>query len=509
MSFDIHYNLLKRFRHVALSAAAGLILALAMPRPGWWWMAWVGLIPLLAALRGLSARRAALCGFVCGAFYYGIVLRWIMLFGLLPWALLIVVESLGFGLFAAICARVAPWRIGRFGYLAVPAGWTALQFVRTLGSFGFIWGSLAHSQANCLPVAQIASITGPWGIDFIICFASLAIWSAIRTRSIKPLIAASLAAAGVVLFGAWSLTSSAMPGKSFKVAVLQGNLKNDFNPIPDYIPAALDKYSTMTRDAAKSRPIVILWPETALPTDLSEPWLADSLAKLARSTGSFLLVGGYASPDPATPGCIYNSLLGIDSHGLFAGSYSKVKLVPYGEFVPLRQYMPFLKRYGIRAEDLCAADDHALINTPIGKIGTSICFESTFPQIACAETYKGAELLCVVSNDAWFKRTSAPEQHFMMARLRAIENRRYLLRAAGTGISAVIDPYGRIRQQAGLFKTGTLIGEVVPIRKLSIYTLSGDWLAYISCFIVVLGLIRSACGLQKPAREKHPQEISH
>ncbi|MGI6295850.1 MAG: apolipoprotein N-acyltransferase [Armatimonadota bacterium] len=502
MSLTDNYNVLGRFRHLILPATSGIILAMAMPEPGWSVLAWVGLVPLMVALRGVGAKRAALCGLISGLVYYAVILRWISLFGFLPWVLLSIQQALFFAAFAAIFVRVSPNRIGGLGYVAVPAAWTALQYMRTLGPYAFIWGNLAHSQANSLYVSQIAAITGPWGIDFLLCFVSLAISYADlrKRRALIPMAAAVILIVGVLTFGIVSMRAAEPAGPHRKVAVLQGNMKNDLHPIPNYIPKALQRYSELTRYAANSKPDVILWPETALPTDISDSIIASPLSDLAIETGSFLLVGGYDLPDPVHCNCIYNSLQAIAPDGEYLGVYRKVHLVPYGEFVPMRKQMPFLSRYGVRDTDLCAAHQHTLLDTPIGKVGTSICFESTFSHIAREEALGGAEILCVVSNDAWFQRTPAAQQHFMMARLRAIENRRYLMRAAGTGISAVIDPHGRVHKRLGLFVPGIIIDDVVASRSLTIYTLYGDWFAYLSLIVVAIGvLVKNA----SPSKSKH------
>lgn len=505
MVIATYYNALRGFRHVILPAACGLILAASMPRPGWWIAAWVGLVPLMIALRVANVRRAALQGLIAGIIYYAIILRWVALFGTLPWLLLTIYQSLYLAVFGVLYVRVAPQRIGKLGYLAVPAAWTALQFLRSLSPYAFIWGNLAHSQANCLPIAQISSITGAWGIDFLICFVSLAISAAIdnKPRSVKPLYAAAALVGGVLIFGMVSLRGFEPDYHGRKIAIVQGNMKNDFNPIPNFIPMAIEKYSRLTQIAAKSRPSVILWPESAIPTDISDGYIINTIADIAVASNTCLLVGGYEVPDPIDSSCIYNALLAFDASGELTGSYRKVHLVPYGEFVPLRNKLRFLERYGIRDEDLCPAKEHVLIDTPIGKIGASICFESTFSHISRNETYRGAEVLCVVSNDAWFQRTSAAEQHLMMARLRAIENRRFLLRAAGTGISAVIDPTGRIRHQIGLFEEGIITCEVTQSHDLSIYTLFGDWLPYASIVVALIGLVSAPVKLRRSARDKN------
>lgn len=508
MSFDSNYNVLRRFRHVILSMASGLVLGLALPTPGLWVLSWVGLVPLFVALRNASMPRAALCGLLAGVVYYAIILRWLILFGTLPWLVLVAYQAMYFALFAALYVRLSPQRIGWLGLAAVPAAWVALLFLRTLGPYGFIWGSFAHTQANLLPIVQIASITGPWGIDFIVCFVSLALGIAItdRTRSRTSLIVAASLVLGMLAFGVISLRVPASTADGRRVAILQGNMINDFRPIPHFLRRSYERYAAMTVQAAKSDPGIILWPETALPTNFISPGIADYLSNLAKVSHSFLLIGGYDLSDSA--GGSYNSLFVFDRSGKNAGCYHKVQLVPFGEFVPLRDRLPFLKDYGVRPEDVLASSSHALLDSPIGKIGVSICFESTFPQIARTETRDGAEVLCVVSNDAWLQRTPATQQHLMMARLRAVENRRFLLRAASTGISAVIDPHGRIRREVGLFRQGTIIDKVVPSRHLSPYTRLGDWLAYLCIAIAAACLLIPIPASKKSSSEKHRRGTS-
>jgi apolipoprotein N-acyltransferase len=174
------------------------------------------------------------------------------------------------------------------------------------------------------------------------------------------------------------------------------------------------------------------------------------------------------------------------------GVYHKVHLVPFGEFVPLRDHLPFLRNYGIREVDVLPGEYHNLISIEKARIGISICFESLFPQITRNETRGGATLLFVVTNDAWFERTQAARQHLMMAKLRAVENRRYLVRAAASGISAFIDPYGRTMSELGLFEQGTLKEEVRLRSELTPYATFGDWFAYLCAGLAVLQLVRMA-----------------
>lgn len=471
-----------------LSIASGLILALALPKQGMWAAAWVGLTPLFIALCGVRARWAAICGLVAGVVYYGIILYWVTLFGGLPWILLVIYQAAYFALFAELCSWLMPNRIGRWAFIAVPAVWVTMQYVRTLGPYGFIWGSFAHTQVENLPIAQIASITGTWGIDFIVCLMSLALAVAItsRGRQFAPFMVATLVTLGICIFGINCLHAPLIHGDR-PVAIIQGNMRNDFDPVPNYTDLAYKTYSRLSLEAAKSKPDLILWPETALPVDLTKPGWDNLLGPLARLAGADLLVGGYDPQNNAYGS--YNALHLYNAKGEKTKVYRKVQLVPFGEFVPLRNRLPWLANYGVRPDDVLRGRDHTLLDTQAGRVGVSICFESTFPQIARCETHAGAELLCIVTNDSWLKRTPAVREHMMMSKLRAIENRRFVLRAAETGISTVIDPFGRTQKKLGILQQGIILENVCPRRDLTLYTRWGDWFALLCATITVSCLL--------------------
>ncbi len=489
MSFQSNYSVVYRFRHLFLAALSGLVMSFALIQPGTWLAAWIGLVPLFIAIRYLKSVQAALCGLIAGLVYYGIILHWMTLFGYAPWALLALYQALYWAAFAGLAVRLSPQRIGWRGYVAIPAAWVVVEYLRTLGAYAFVWGSFAHTQATNLPFAQIAAVTGPWGIAFALVLLNMTLADAVASNAktrLGPLFAAGVLVLCVLGYGL-NATRSAPNGEGHeqRIAILQANMKNDFNPVPDYPRISFERLSGMTRDAAAGGARLVIWPETAIPCDITSPGWADVIGRVARDASVEILAGGYdPSEDPAKQGS-YNAVFLFSGDGDKAAAYRKAQLVPFGEFVPLREKLPFLKNYGIRPRDVLAGSEHSLVRTGIGKVGISICFESLFPQIARGETLDGAQILCVVTNDAWFQRTQAARQHLMMAQLRAIENRRYVARAAGTGISALIDPYGRIEHQVGLFRMGTIVADVRPRQELTFYTRHGDWLAFFCVAILI------------------------
>ncbi len=460
-----------------------------MPKPGIWAAAWFGLVPLLLALRGSRPRNAALYGLITGCVYYGIILHWLTVFGYLPWALVVLKEAFWLALFAVVASRLMPGMIGWWGYLGIPAAWTALQWARVLGPLGFTWGSLAHTQADNTPIIQIAALTGPWGIDFLICLFSLAMMgtylAARERRRFRPAGVIALIVGAAWIGGFVMLDNGKSGYQSVKIAIVQGNTPHEINASPDYAVESYRTYEQLSRLAAEGKPDFIVWPETTIPEDITPDTWGGLISRLARETDTGYIVGGYdASGRPQS----YNGAHFYDRQGRKLGVYHKVHLVPYGEYVPLRDRMPWLKRYGIRDVDVRPGESHDLVQTDIGKLGTIICFESLFPAVARQEVSRGAEALVIITNDAWFLQTQAARHHMMMAKLRAVENRRWVVRAAATGISAVIDPYGRPQSQLPIFTQGILTGTIARLQGLTPYARFGDWFAF-GCMAVLAGCL--------------------
>lgn len=209
---------------------------------------------------------------------------------------------------------------------------------------------------------------------------------------------------------------------------------------------------------------------------------------IARALGTNYLIGAYDLPeDPSLPEA-YNSAFFYNREGTKLGVYHKVHLVPFGEYVPYREQVPWLGRFSFRKTDVLADKTHELVETEIGKVGTAICFESTFPGISRKQTRGGAAALFVITNDSWFNRTQLARQHLMLSRLRAIETRRYVVRSSSTGISCIIDPYGRIVNELGIYQRGIVTGKIAALHGITPYTRFGDWLAYVCTAFALMAL---------------------
>ncbi|MCE5198926.1 MAG: apolipoprotein N-acyltransferase [Armatimonadota bacterium] len=536
-------------RNLLLALVSGVLLALAMPRPGIWLMSWIGFAPLLVAIRGERPTRAAIYGLITGAVYFGIVLFWISLFGYLPWAAAAVFQGLYFAAFALVSSKLMPERVGWKSYVTVPAAWTALQWVRSLGPFGFTWGSMAHSQAANLPMVQSAAIAGPWVIDFLVCMFNVAVAgicsnskamyflslgerikvraqchsedtlstspqpSPLRRQRFRRKCESpqerellGMAVVIIIVLAVWgagyiALRTAPAAHPRTRIAIIQGNMDQDVVPDINYLASAFVRYSEMSREAAKQGADFIVWPETTLPVAINSSDWGTLLSALAQRTGSNYIIGAYDASDDSSMPLSYNGAHFYSRSGKKLGVYHKARLVPYGEYVPLRKQMPFLKRYRIREQDVLAGKSHGLMRSEIGKVGVSICFESLFPQVSRIETRNGARVLFIITNDGWFQRTAAARQHLMMAQLRAIENRRYVVRGAATGISAVIDPHGRIVRELGIYRQGTVMARVSALGGFTPYALMGDWFAYL-CAVITLVFYSLALVDSKTSRGK-------
>ncbi len=489
---------------MALAVLSGLLLAAALPSPGIWIVSWVGLVPLLVAIREARMRDAALLGLTCGLVYYGIFSFSMSILGFLCWAFVVLVQTTAMVVFAAVACPLMKARNTWLRCLAVPAAWTAMQWMRGLGIFGVRLGSFAHTQANNLPVTQICSITGPWGIDFLLSFVSVALVYALfpgrDKRSLAPL-AAALSLSIVVVASGW-LTLRNTPDyvPKTKVAIIQGNIIGKDGRASEDSRLCLSIYKQMSRQAAAGKPDLIVWPETVITSRVWDDRLGKHFSELAAETRTNYAIGGYDLPeDPSQPEG-YNSSFFYGRNGEKLGVYHKVHLVPFAEYIPYRETMPWLACFSFRETEVLAGESHQLVETEIGKVGTSICFESLFAGIAREETLKGAAFLLVLTNDSWFGRTQFARLHLMASRQRAIENRRYVVQSSTTGISGIIDPYGRVVRELGIHERGIVTGRIAPLHKITPYTRFGDWLAYLCAAFTLVALL--VCRHEQKTRTK-------
>jgi apolipoprotein N-acyltransferase len=280
-----------------------------------------------------------------------------------------------------------------------------------------------------------------------------------------------------------------------RIAVLQGNIDQNKKWDRAFQQTTLQKYAELAEKTGRENPDLIVWPETATPFFIghNRPMTNRLYAGIRRS-GSGHLIGAPTAIRHQERTAYHNSALLFDAQARLVDHYEKVHLVPYGEYVPLKKWLPFIRKMVAQVGDFIPGQTGKALEWHQSRLGVQICYEIIFPELSRAMVQNGTNLLINITNDAWFGETSAPRQHFSMAVFRAIENRRALARAANTGISGYIDPVGRILQTSEL-NTATALTHALPLMNTaSTYTAVGDQFA-LGCLILTLlmggqGLVR-------------------
>lgn len=376
--------------------------------------------------------------------------------------------------------------------LASAAIWTACEWTHTLTWAGVPWGKLALGQTERLVNVQSASLFGSYFVGFIMIFVSGLIAISVIyfgkretfKKGILTFICAILIFESNSIYGTVAMNSKSDPSQKVVAAAIQGNIASDEKWSSSEI-SALDKYSQLTRDAAAEGAELIVWPETALPYRLNDSlWLSEYICNLSAETDTSIVVGCFIVEDEK----VYNATKLITPEGFSENFYAKRRLVPFGEFVPLRTLVmtvfPPLADVSMLSSDLTPGKTSSLFEYDYGKIGSLICFDSIYETLALRSVRDGAELLCISTNDSWFHDSSAVYEHNAHAKLRSIETGRYTVRAANTGVSSIITDKGETVDMFPALERGFAIGEVTLEDSNTLYTHVGNILVYL-CIIFV------------------------
>ncbi len=416
-------------------------------------------------------------------------------------AILVAYLSLFPALFALILARLYK-RIGTAAVLMAPAVWVTSELGRQYVWDGFPWLLLGYSQVTVLPIAQTASLVGVYGLSALLALtASAAAYVAIddtRRRWVAAALVAGLVV-GCAVWGSLRLRSASLleQGAPVRVAVLQGNILQADKWNPGLRDAITDRYLEMTRQALADGATFIMWPESSTPFFFEQDLVrAGAIRRLAHESGATLLIGSdqiepvRASPAVDTPTeRIYNAAFLLKPDGTIGAVYRKMHLVPFGEYVPLANLLFFVGPIVEAVSAFSPGTDPVLL--PIGNhmASTAICYEVIFPSLIRQFVVDGSELLTTITNDAWYGRSSAAYQHWDQASMRAIEQGRYLARAANTGISGFVDPYGRVMARTDLFEPAVLVNDLRFLQHRTVYNRTGDLIAWLSLAFTAAALL--------------------
>jgi apolipoprotein N-acyltransferase len=454
-------------------------------------------------LRGVSARRGFTLGLLTGIVHYAGTVYWtsgtVATFGGLSWFvavpvafLLVLYMSLYLGL-ASAAAAVMMQRFGYAGLLMAPAAWVAAEYARAHIFGGFPWIPLGNAVVSLLPVVQIASVFGVYGVSWVLALLNallaLIVMSNGRVRLLSGVAAVALLVS-VSVWGAARISDNRLTreGTPVRVGLIQGNVPQTEKWDPSRAAAIFERYLRMTRAAAAEGAEFIIWPESATPFYFDEdPRSAHRVRQLVSDIQVPLLFGT-DEVEPGDPPKYYNSAFILSESGATAAVYRKMFLVPFGEYVPFGTLLSFVGPLVDAVSAFSPGQRVTMLPVDGHMVSTAICYEVVYPHLIRQGVLHGAELLTTITNDAWYGETSAPWQHFDLATMRAIEQGRYLARAANTGISGIVDPYGRVTLRTNLFETVAPIGEVRLIRELTVYAKIGDIAAQLAVLLTLLGV---------------------
>jgi len=485
-----------------LSLFSGILLFISFPSYDFHCFVWIALVPLLYALRGRTLSESFRLGLLTGLVYNVGVLYWVSFvvvhYGFIPLYLgiaITILMALCLGLYVSLFSVAVVYlrKRGIREIYAAPLLWTVLEFVKSYFLTGFPWENLAYAQYSNAWLIQIADITGIYGITFVIVLANCILFDMVTRRGKRLLVTEAVCgmiiAACIWGYGDYRIEQvrkMVRDSTPVPVSLIQGNIDQSVKWDPQFQSSTLGIYRQLSLTAAQSGPRLIVWPETAAPfyfQDIDERHR--QVLAVAREAGAYLLFG---SPSYVAVGERFfyrNSAYMVSPDGNIAGRYDKTHLVPFGEYVPLRRLLFFVQKLVDGAGDFMPGEGTTPLVMDGRKIGVLICYEGIFPEISAAYGRKGSTLLVNITNDAWYGRTSAPYQHLSMTALRAVENRLFLVRAANTGISAIIDPAGAITASTGLFERGVLNGNIRLMQCTTVYATYGDVFVYACMALIV------------------------
>jgi apolipoprotein N-acyltransferase len=476
--------------------ASGVLGALAFPLPGWAALAWVWLIPSLHAGATRAPRAALRDGWLAGTVFYVVLLRWLdftfLHYSAIPWPvtwLPIALLAAYCGLYVGLVAGGAAWlgrRLGVGWALALtPCLWIAGEWLRGHLMGGFPWGLLGYSQAAQLLVIQIAELGGVYAVSLLVVAVNAALTAVLvlGARRAWPgaLVVAVLflASCGFGLRALATEAGAAATGGSAEVAVIQPSIEQTIKWDPARHAQILDIYEALTREAARTKPAVVLWPETATTIFLrGDRPLLERLTRLSADIGVPIVVGSLDRRDDPR-GQFLNSAFLLTGQGI-TGKYDKIHLVPFGEYVPLASLLGFVRSWAEFISEFGVGEVETVFSLPGASFGTVICYEIIFPELFRGFVVRGASFMANITNDAWFGETSGPWQHLGTLPLRAVEHRVAIARAANTGVSAFVEPTGRIGPTLPLLERGVLVRRIPLRTRATLYTRLGDWLVYAS-----------------------------
>ena len=510
-------------RLILLAATTGVLLPYCFPRYDLGLLAWVALIPLHVALEGLSRRRQAFwLGWIAGIISSTGIMAWVVTamhtYGKVPLVFsygIMLLLTAYLGLYVGLYSAGVVWfrmLVPRYGLFAAPCLWVALELLRTYVLSGLPWSLLGYSQYRQLDVIQIADHLGVYGVSFLVvltnvALAELYLWLMPLFRGFRPArLPWELVTTAAMLVGlSWAYSTSLIAREgiessktTLQVGVVQPNVDQAVKWDQGFRDETIRRYDRLTESFGYGADLIV-WPEAATPFIYErEPVYQLQLVAMANRAGAPLLFGSPAVRfDADRKPFLLNSAYLLSPDGQLLGRYDKQHLVPFGEYIPLKSSLLFfLEKMVEGIGDFQAGPGPTILSFQLKesngadparrvKFGVVICYEVIFPDLVRRMAASGAEFLVTITNDAWFGDSSAPAQHFSMVVFRSVENHLAFARAANTGISGFIDPFGRIIAASPIFMQTALQGEIAVRQTQTFYSRYGDVFAY-GCMLISL-----------------------
>ncbi|HEY2381291.1 MAG TPA: apolipoprotein N-acyltransferase [Terriglobia bacterium] len=472
-----------------ISAISGVLLVLSLPKPDLYPLAWIALGPLIFAIaKAKSVAQTVLASYIAGVVFFSGTFYWITetmtIYGGLSvplsvgvGALFALMYALYFVLFA-LGLHLALHKFGAAGLFFAAPVWVTVEWLRSILFSGFPWMLSGYSLVPYAGILQMVAWTGIYGLSFLAAFVSSLIAYALLQRS-----QAAAAVAGAIVLVSWFLPvlGRTPSGDPVAVRLVQTNIPLDQpwqKPDSDQLLDELGALST--RDTAK--PKLVVWPETPAPFYLSDTGFRTRMQNMARKLGAYFLIG-YIDAKGDEPS---NSAALLNPQGDQVSRYDKMHLVPFGEYVPFKNLLFFASSLTREVGEFVPGTDYTISPMDGHPISTAICYESIFPDLVRQFVKKGSELIVVITNDGWFGQSSAPYQHLRMGVVRSVENHRWMVRTANTGISAIIDPYGKIESETPIGERMILDGSAQFRTDRTFYTEYGDVFAYLNVLAAII-----------------------
>jgi apolipoprotein N-acyltransferase len=510
----------------ALAVLSSALQILIFPKPSLFFLSWVAMAPLIygllrgrggegelvdsegRSLRPFTVKQGILIAWVSGVLWYLGTCYWIYPVmngygGLnaiaaslitIGYCVIMALHHGAFGGLVVLMARRSSLG-NRRPLLLAPFFWVAIEYFRDRVT-GVPWLPLGSAQVDNVPFARIAEVTGIYGLSFAVMLVNCAFVAGLLLygRRRKNLLISATAAAIALQMGYFAKAEIFPANK--EALLVQENIPV-LDPVqwtPELYDQTIGSLAQLSvqqnRRASSDDPGLIIWPESPAPFFINDPRLRPWLATIARDSSSFLVIGSVGTAESKVPGSqqLLNSALVVDPHGRFLGHYDKIHLVPFGEYVPMQEYLFFARKLTREVGDFARGTERKVFDIDGARIGVFICYESIFPDEVRQFTANGAQVLVNISNDGWYGDTGAPFQHLQMARMRAIENHRWVLVATNNGVTASIDPYGRIVKKLPRNVRAAMVAPFSPQIETTFYVRNGDVFAWTCVVISILAI---------------------